>query len=415
MNRAFKQAIKALRGNLVRTILTTLGIMIGIAMVILVLAAGEGFRSFITSQLEAYGTNTIFIETRVPATTKMRAQGQSNEFSVSLSVVTTLKNRDVADIKRVPNVKNAYGSVFGLKAANYKDVTKNASIWGTDPARFEIDTGKLTSGRFFTDQDNLAAAQVALLGSQLAADLFHDEDPIGKIIRVGDYNFVVIGVFEKRGSAGSINPDQQIFVPLVTAQKKLIGIDYLTIVIVQVKDQNMAEATAEDIRWVLRANHSITDPAKEDFIVQTQAQGLAQVDKILSAINFLLIAIAAISLIVGGVGIMNIMYVVVTERTAEIGLKKALGATGRDILQEFLLEAVMVTLIGGVIGIIFGSLGAYGLALIAHALSFAWTFSIPLVGTVSSILVSGSIGLLFGVLPAYRASKLDPIEALRYE
>src|SRR3989344_54668 len=187
MNRAFKQAIKALRGNLVRTTLTTLGIMIGIAMVILVLSAGEGFRSFITGQLEAYGTNTVFIETRVPATTKMRAKGESNQFSLSLSVVTTLKNRDVADIKRVPNVKNAYGSVFGLKAANYKEVTKNASIWGTDPARFEIDTGKLTAGRFFTDQDNLAAAQVALLGSKITADLFRDEDPIGKTIRVGDY------------------------------------------------------------------------------------------------------------------------------------------------------------------------------------------------------------------------------------
>lgn len=415
MRRALQQAIKALKGNLVRTTLTTLGIMIGIAMVILVLAAGEGIRSFITSQLAAYGTNTVFIETRVPTTTKMRAQGQSNQFSLSLSIITTLKSRDVADIKRVANVQNAYGSVFGLKAVNYKDVTKNASIWGTDPARFDIDTGKLSSGRFFTQQDNLAAAQVALLGSALATDLFRNADPIGKIIRVGDYNFVVIGVFEKRGSAGSLDPDQQIFVPLITAQKKLLGIDYLTIVIAQLKDQNLASATAEDIRWVLRANHSITDPAKEDFVVRTQSQALAQVGTILAAIDFLLIAIAAISLVVGGVGIMNIMYVVITERTAEIGLKKALGATSRDILEEFLVEAVIMTLIGGVIGIIFGSLMAFGLALVAQSFNFTWTFSVPLSGVAISILVSGSIGLVFGVLPAYRASKLDPIEALRYE
>jgi putative ABC transport system permease protein len=413
----FKQVYRGLTSNLVRTLLTTLGIVIGIAMVILVLSAGEGFRSYIVSQVEAFGTNTVFIETRIPPTTKARngGAGLGGEAGSQAVAITSLKNRDVEDIRRLPNVSGAYGAVIGQKVVSYRDVKKNALLWGVDSDRFTIDSGKLTAGRFFTQQENLAASQVAVLGYGIANDLFGSDDPINQTIRVGTYNFTVIGTYEKRGGLGANNPDQQIFIPLVTAQKKLLGIDYLFMAIAQLEDQTKAEATAEDMRAVLRSNHSIEDAAKDDFEVTTQASGLETLGTILSGISFLLIAIAAISLVVGGVGIMNIMYVVVTERTSEIGLKKALGARNSDILNEFLLEAVVVTVIGGALGIVLGGGMAYIVALVAQSQDFDWTFKIPLISLVLGLGVSGGIGLIFGVFPARRASKLDPIEALRYE
>jgi putative ABC transport system permease protein len=413
----FRQVFRGLTSNLVRTLLTTLGIVIGIAMVILVLSAGEGFRGYIVSQIEAFGTNTVFIETKIPPTTKARNSGGGLESQTGSQAIaiTSLKNRDVEQVKRLPNVTGAYGAVIGQKVLSYRDVKKNTLIWAADADRFAIDSGKLVAGRPFTDQENLAAAQVVVLGHQVAQDLFKGEDPMGKTVRVDTYNFVVVGVYEKRGGLGANNPDQQVFIPLVTAQKKLLGIDYLFMAVVQLADQNKAEATAEDIRAILRSNHDIDDPAKDDFAVTTQAAGLETLGTILSGVSFLLIAVAAISLVVGGVGIMNIMYVVVTERTAEIGLKKALGAKNSDILNEFLLEAIVVTVVGGILGIIIGGGMAYILALVAQSQDFDWTFKIPLISVALGIGVSGAIGVIFGVFPARRAAKQDPIEALRYE
>lgn len=418
MINALKQAVRGLLMNPVRTGLTTLGIVIGIATVIIVLSAGEGFRSFINAQVDAFGTNTISVQTRVPPTTKIRNGGfdASDGNSANQAVtITTLKNRDVEAIKRISYISNAYGAVITQKVASYQGISKNAFIFGADAARFEVDKGVIEKGRPYTEQENSGAVQVALLGHDIALDFFGDQDPIGKFIRVGEYNFLVIGVYERRGSFGFTNDDQQIFVPLNTAQKKLAGIDYLFFVLAQVKDQNLASAAAEDMRAILRQNHSITDPVKDDFLVQTQAQGLETFDTILAGITFLLIAVAAISLLVGGVGIMNIMYVVVTERISEIGLKKALGAKPFNILLEFLIESVLLTIGGGLIGILLGAGLSYLVAVLAHSFGFAWVFSVPLYGIVLGVGVAGVIGFIFGVLPARRASKLDPVEALRYE
>lgn len=225
----------------------------------------------------------------------------------------------------------------------------------------------------------------------------------------------MIGIYECRGSFGFSNDDQQVFIPITTAQKKLLGIDHLFYAVAQIEDQNLADVTAEDMRLVIRRNHQIDDPAKDDFTVTTQAQGLDTFNTILQAVTFLLIGIAAISLLVGGVGIMNIMYVVVTERISEIGLKKALGATNSDILWEFLIESVLLTMFGGGLGIAFGAFVSYGISFVAIKLNFDWAFSIPVLGIILGLGVAGGIGLVFGVFPARRASKLDPIEALRAE
>lgn len=414
MLKAFKQSIRALRANPGRTVLTTLGIIIGIATVILVLSAGAGFRSLINSQVEAYGSNTLFVQTHVPPTTKNQAKGGGSSPQDVLITITTLKNRDLEDIKRLPNVVNGYGMVSGQKVVSYRDVAKSVIFYGASPARFEIDKGVLKSGRFFTEAENAGAAQVAILGSSVAADLFNQDDPLGKFIRVGDLNFLVLGVYSPRGGVGG-NEDEIMYIPLQTAGKKLLGIDYLLFMAVQIKDINLAGATAEDIKFVLRHNHNITNPEKDDFTVQTQAQALDTFNTIFNGITALLIAIAAISLIVGGVGIMNIMYVVVTERTAEIGLKKALGARNGDILSEFLIESVLVTVIGGFFGIILGSLLGWVVSLIAGSAGLAWTFAVPPYAILLAVSVSAAIGIGFGVLPARQAAKLDPITALQYE
>ncbi len=412
---AFQQAVRGLTSNKTRTALTTLGIVIGIATVIVVLSAGAGFNSFINAQLQSLGTNSITVETRVPPTTKARSGGSSGSEAGNLvTPITTLKNKDVDDIKRLPNIVNAYGAVIGQKVAAYKNISKNAMIFGADAARFDIDESVVEKGRAYTEQEDTAAAQVAVLGATIASDLFGEENPIGKTIRIGTYNFTVVGVYEKKALSLDSSAEQ-IFVPLETAQKKLLGIDYLFYVLAEAKDNSIAEGTAEDMRIILRQNHDIDDPAKDDFAVNTQAGNLSTFNTILTGITFLLIAVAAISLLVGGVGIMNIMYVVVTERIAEIGLKKSLGAKYSDILSEFLIEAIVLTAAGGVFGIILGALVSYLISLIANNFGFDWKFTVPFSGILLGVGVSSAIGLIFGVFPARRAAKMDPIEALRHE
>lgn len=416
--RMLQQSIKALKSNPVRTILTTLGVVIGIATVIMVLSAGAGFRSLVDGQLQSWGTNTLFVETRVPPTTKNRANSATSaDFSRAGSAVaiTSFKQKDLEDIKKLGNVDGAYGIVTGLAVTSYRDTAKSAIYYGTDAERFIIDKHTLKSGRFFTESEDAGAAQVVILGSNIANDLFLQDDPVGKLLRVGTLNFQVIGVYDPQGSVGGGGADDILYIPLKTAQKKLLGVDYLLVGVVQMKDSNLGDSTAEEIKQLMRRNHNISNPDKDDFTVTTQEQALQTFDTIFSGITILLVCIAAISLIVGGVGIMNIMYVVVTERTSEIGLKKSLGATNSDILSEFLIESVLVTVLGGVLGIILGSFLSWIVSVVAIANNLTWTFTVPLYAIIIAVGVSGAIGISFGVFPARSAAKLDPIEALRYE
>lgn len=415
-----KQAIRGIKSNPSRTILTTLGIMIGIGTVILVLSAGEGFKSYVNSQVEAYGTNTIIVEVSVPASTKDRANGATESGNVKSSglnavPVMTLKIRDVDDIKKLPNVKNAYGASIGQQVVTHKGISKTAFIFGASASRFDIDKNVIEKGRTYSEQEDKALSQVAILGNGIAESLFGDEDPLGQLVRIGSYNFEVIGVYEKKGSFGPMNEDDEVFIPIRTLQKKIQGIDYLIYSVVELEDNSKADATKLDVIDTLRRNHYINDPASDDFKVNTQEESLSVFNTILKAITFLLIAIASISLVVGGVGVMNIMYVVVTERIGEVGLKKALGARGKDILYEFLIEAVVLTLIGGAIGILGGSFLAFIVSKIAQNAGLAWKFIVPIWGIVLSMSVSMIIGVVFGVFPARNAAKLDPIVALNKE
>ncbi len=414
MIKLLKQSIKALSANKGRTFLTMLGIIIGIATVVLVLSAGEGFRSLINSQVATLGTNTLFIQTRVPPTTKNRASNSSGPGGSFTGVtITSFKERDLDNIKKLSNVEGAYGIVTGQISSSYRSNKKTVIYYGAGAERFSIDKSELSSGRFYTESEDSGGAQVVILGSNVASDLFGQDEPVGKLLRLGSLNFLVIGVYKPQGALSG--NDDLVFMPLTTAQKKMLGVDYISVGIVALRDINLSDATAEEIKAVMRDNHSITNPDKDDFDVQTQAQALETFNTIFGGVTYLLVAIAAISLIVGGVGIMNIMYVVVTERTSEIGLKKAIGARESDILKEFLLEAVLVTVFGGIIGLLFGSFLGFIISVIAQSFNLEWTFSVPLYAIFIAFGVSGAIGIFFGVFPARSAAKMDPIEALRYE
>lgn len=411
MFNAFKQSITALYANKGRTILTTLGIMIGIATVILVLSAGAGFRALIDKEVATFGTNTLYVHTKVPSANRNLNPSESVNTGI---VISSFKQRDLDSINKLPNVTNSYGIAIGQAVASYRSNQKTVAYFGASASRFEIDKTPLKSGRVYTAAEDASGAQVAVLGNKIASELFKQDDPLGKIIKVGSLNFLVIGVYESSSGLGG-GIDDYVCIPLVTAQKKLLGINYLAEAVVQIKDLALSDLTAEDIAKTMRHNHNITDETKDDFIVTTQAQVMDIFNTIFNSITILLIAIAAISLIVGGVGIMNIMYVVVTERTAEIGLRKALGAKNSNILQEFLIESVLVTLLGGAIGIAFGAFLSWIVTLVAISSGLAWTFQVPLYAIGIGFGVSAVIGIGFGVLPALGAAKMDPIEALRHE
>jgi putative ABC transport system permease protein len=415
-----KQAIRGIKFNPSRTILTTLGIMIGIGTVLFVLSAGEGFKSYVNNQVESFGSNTVFIETTVPATSKTRSDSESKTETANSSAsnaipVTTLKYRDIIEIKNLENVRDAYGVAMAQQIVTYKDVSKNTFVFGSDASRFDIDRTVIEFGRPYTEEEDRSLAQVVILGSQIATDLFGETDPLGKIIRIGNYNFEVIGVYEPRSSASFMNEDEQVYIPITTIQKKILGIDYLFYAVAELKDNTKDEITALDMADILRRNHYISDPSRDDFVITTQEETMEIFNTIFQVITFLLIAIASISLLVGGVGVMNIMYVAVTERVGEVGLKKALGARNKDILYEFLIESIILTLFGGIIGIIFGSILSFIVSKVAQNFGLVWKFIVPFGGVLIAIFVSMIIGIIFGVFPARNAAKLNPIEALNKE
>jgi len=309
---------------------------------------------------------------------------------------------------------NAYGIVTGQAVASYRNNVKSIIYYGVGAEMFDINNNTLKSGRTFTASEDAGAAQVAILGHNIAKDLFGQDDPIGKLVKMGNLNFQVIGVYNVQGvlSGGA---DDIVYMPMGTAHKKMLGANHLLVGVVQLKNMVLAEAIAENIRQVMRQRHQIKDPAKDDFKVTTQEDAMNIFNTIFGGITALLISIAAVSLVVGGVGIMNIMYVIVTERTAEIGLKKALGARNSDILNEFLIEAVLVTVLGGILGIVFGGVFGWIVSVVAGYVGLSWPLVIPFYSIVIAVGVSAIIGISFGVLPARAAAKMDPIEALRYE
>ncbi len=411
-----KAAFRQFRRNLLRSMLTGLGIVIGIAAVIIVISAGQGMKGFILAQFNQFGTNILQTETRIPSTGNIES-GESALAQATGTVITTLTLDDMMAIRKIPNIRINYAGQFAQDVAVAPNGNKKTiNIFATSATMLEIDTGKLAKGRFYTEDEDANLARMVVLGSNIARDLFDDVDPLGKKIKIKQRNFEVIGVFESRGFI-FMDYDSFVYMPIKTLQKQILGVDYINFILSQYEDKDKLAETKADVEALIRERHNIdpSDPDKDDFIVSTSEDIEDILDVVLGGFTLLLIALAVISLIVGGVGIMNIMFVSVLERTFEIGLRKALGARRQQILRQFLTEAVIITGLGGISGIIIGVAVSFLISWGAATQGFTWPFVVPLWGIILAVGFSTICGLVFGLYPARRAANLDPIEALRYE
>jgi putative ABC transport system permease protein len=406
-----KISYKNLTATKLRSFLTILGIIIGIASVIVVMAIGGSAQKLILNQVSGVGSNLVGV-----------LPGASDEKGPPASamgiVVTTLKYADLKALeekRNVPNLVDASAYVTGATTVKNKNGSYQTSYQGVTASLLSVEDIKLKSGRFFIKEEDLNMARVAVLGSNRVQDLFPNEDPIGKTISLKDLSFTVIGTLAERGSVGFSNTDDMIYVPLLSGQKLLLGIDYINFMRVKVDTKNNLDQAVIDIKKTLREQHKIKLDASDDFSVRNSAQAIEMLTTVTNVLKYFLAAVAAISLIVGGVGIMNIMLISVHQRVREVGLRKAVGAKNGHIISQFLIESIFITFIGGILGIIFGVAIAFLAAVIIKSLGYEWEFIIAPSSVILATSVSIMIGLIFGIYPALKASRVSPMEALRYE
>jgi putative ABC transport system permease protein len=407
---SIQTAFKGLKANQSRSLLTILGIVIGVAAIILVMSLGEGAQNLILGQIQGMGTKTLSVapgrEPKGPA-------------DVAQTMSDSLKERDLERLKRkenVPTLKAIMPLVFGGESSSHENETFRLTIFGTTPLIETLFDLPVEEGSYFTDEDIRGRANVVVIGTKVKKELFGESEALGEKIKIKGRSFRIIGILPEKGQVSFFNFDEAAIVPYTTAQDYIFGIKYFHRIIIEASDESAIAQTVTDVEATLRESHDITLVDKDDFFVETQADLANRLSTITSVLTLFLAAVAAISLVVGGIGIMNIMLVSVTERTKEIGLRKALGATYRDILMQFLLEAVMLTGIGGIIGIIMGASFAFIISLVlTNVLAISWSFSFPVSAAILGLGVSGLIGLIFGLYPARAAARKSPIEALRYE
>ncbi|KKU82175.1 MAG: hypothetical protein UY07_C0002G0032 [Parcubacteria group bacterium GW2011_GWA1_47_8] len=406
---SIKTATEGLKANKARSVLTILGIVIGVTAIILVVSMGQGAQNLILDQVKGMGTRTVIVGGGREPTGPSDA-GQIFSDSLTKRDLDLLMRRE-----NTPSVKYIMPLVFGASSAAYESDTFNLTIFGVSPLMEEIFDMPVKNGVFFTDEDVRGRAKYVVIGHKVKTELFGADEAVGKVIKMKEHSFRVIGVLAERGQ-DFFNFDEAAIIPYTTAQDYVLGIKHFNRIVTEAKSETLINQAAEEIKLTLRESHDITDSTKDDFFVITQVDLAGRLGAITSVLTIFLAAVAAISLVVGGIGIMNIMLVSVTERTKEIGLRKALGATDRDILSQFLLEAIILTGIGGIVGIILGASLSFGISmLIVKIAVLAWSFSFPFSAALLGLGVSGLIGLIFGLYPARKAARKSPINALRYE
>lgn len=398
-----KIALKALNNNKLRCFLTMLGIIIGVASVITMLAIGQGSKNSIKEQISEMGSNMIMIH---PGHMQRGGVRQSADDMQSLEVA------DYEALATLPGVAAISPSVnSGGQLVNGNN-NYPSTIYGITPDYLEIRKLKVKDGAMFTEHDIKSAAKVCVLGKTVVDNLFpNGEDPVGRVVRFGKIPLTVIGVLESKGTNSmGMDQDDVVLAPYTTVMKRILAIDYIQGIFASAVDEDQTEETIEQITGMLRERHKIKPDAEDDFDIRSQQELSEMMNSTSDMMTVLLACIAGISLLVGGIGIMNIMYVSVTERTREIGLRMSIGARGIDILSQFLIEAVIISVSGGVIGILLGCLASWLVNLIAH-----WPVYIQVYSVVLSFAVCTITGVFFGWYPAKKAANLDPIEAIRYE
>lgn len=405
----FSLSLKSLLRTKGRAVLTMLGIIIGIASVILTLAIGQAAESFLLSQVASFGSNLIFV-----------ANGKGDQERggpPEASIKQTLTMQDFTRLQREPWVEYVNAASIANDVVSANGVNVFAPISGTTEDEVRIFKSVVARGRFITDEDVASRSRVIVLGATVAKKLFSENDPVGKSVKMGRRTYRVVGVMDVGGTRFFTKLDDQVYVP-VTAILQQYNRERINFISLTPKGLSV-EAAKERTRLVLRDTHNLDNPqgllSKDDFRVASQEDAARSAATIGTVLQTLLGSIAAISLVVGGIGIMNIMFVTVTERTQEIGLRKALGATRRDVLGQFLMEALMLTLVGGALGVVFGLTLSVIAIQIINQFQEGWAFVFPLNGVILAFSVSAFIGLVFGYYPARRAATLNPIESLRYE
>ncbi|MBI4429987.1 MAG: ABC transporter permease [Ignavibacteriales bacterium] len=400
---SFLTALGALVANKLRALLTMLGIIIGVAAVITMIAIGEGSQKAVTERIQALGSNLLFVS---PG-----AQRGGGAFVIQFGTSVRLRNEDSEAIKRSSNAVEAVVPEFNRNAqVKYENRNWNTRIIGTTPDYEWVRNFYVADGRYFNNQEERAAAKVAVVGSTVAENIFQGVDPIGKTIRIAGQSFAIIGILETKGQSGFQNPDDQIIVPLSTAQRRIFGVDYLSQITAKVVDQTRNDEAFYDIERVLRKSHKLREDQDNDFSIRNQADIISTLTETQQTFTFLLAGIAAVSLVVGGIGIMNIMIVSVTERTKEIGIRKAIGARRNDIMSQFLIESVVLSISGGFIGIILGIVASYLITTYGNLSPI-----ISLNSVFISFLFASFVGIFFGIYPAWKAAESNVIDALRYE
>ncbi len=409
---SLKIAYRALKINKSRSLLTILGILIGITSIMMMVSLGSGAENLILGEISGFGGETIIVRPGKKPTGLTSITGTL--FS------NALKKRDVELLQRksnVPYAKKVIPFVVVPGSIAYEGDTYKSLTLGGD-VNFFVDfyDAPLLEGDTFTESDTKQLERVAVIGHKVKNELFGESDAIGEYIQIKDQKLKIIGVLAERGQVAVFNIDDLVVVPPTVAQKYILGIDHYHEFIVMASDVSMVERTIADIEKTIRESHNIDDPDKDDFYVVSLQGAAEQIQTIISTLTAFLSSVVAIALVVGGIGVMNIMLVSITERTREIGLRKALGATEKEIRQQFLLEAILLTFMGGLIGIILGGVLSFLISIaLARFVDPDWSFAFPFSAILLGMGVTTFVGLVFGLYPARKAARKNPVEALGYE